>query len=59
MPKLSKVEKIIILKEAVEYLGISYWPANQLVRKNKKDLENNKEKIIREENENGFRQYKI
>lgn len=26
---------------------------------NKKDLENNKEKIIREENENGFRQYKI
>ena len=26
---------------------------------NKKDLENNKEKNIREENENGFRQYKI
>lgn len=26
---------------------------------NKKDLENKKEKNIREENENGFRQYKI
>ena len=26
---------------------------------NKKDLENNKEKNIREENEKGFRQYKI
>ena len=26
---------------------------------NKKDLENNKEKNIRKENENGFRQYKI
>ena len=28
-------------------------------KENKKDLENNKEKNIREENENGFRQYKI
>ena len=30
-----------------------------LEEENKKDLENKKEKNIREENENGFRQYKI
>ena len=34
MPELSKVErKTLTMKETAEYLGISYWLVNQLVRR--------------------------
>lgn len=34
MPELPKVErKTLTMKETAEYLGISYWLVNQLVRR--------------------------
>ena len=36
MNELPKVERTTLtMKETAEYLGISYWLVNQLVRKNK------------------------